>query len=52
MTIALLEKKIEDPSNVVYILEQRLDEERVRCKSLKENLNALNHFIVKSRKEN
>ena len=35
MTIALLEKKIEDLSDVVYTLEQRLDEERVRRKSLK-----------------
>ena len=52
MTIALLEKKIEDLSDVVYTLEQRLDEERVHRKSLKENLNALNHFVVKSRKEN
>ena len=51
MTIALLEKKIEDLSDVVYTLEQRLDEERVRRKSLKEDLNALNHFVVKS-KEN
>ena len=30
MTIALLEKKIEDLSDVAYTLEQRLDEERVR----------------------
>jgi hypothetical protein len=52
MTIALLEKKLEDLSDVVYTLEQRLDEERVRRKSLKEDLNALNHFVVKSRKEN
>ena len=52
MTIALLEKKIEDLSNVVYTLEQRLDEEHVCRKSLKEDLNALNYFIVKYRKEN
>ena len=45
-------KKIEDLSNVVYTLEQRLDEECVRRKSLKEDLNALNNFVVKSRKEN
>jgi hypothetical protein len=50
MTIALLEK-IEDLSDVVYTLEQRLDKEHVRRKSLKEDLNALNHFVVKSRKE-
>ena len=35
MTIALLEGKIEDLSDVIYTLEQRLDEERVRRKSLK-----------------
>ena len=52
MTIALLEKKIEDLSDVVYTLEQRLDEEHVHRKSLKEDLNALNHFVVQSRKEN
>jgi hypothetical protein len=52
MTIALLEKKLEDHSDVVYTLEQRLDEERVHHKSLKEDLNALNHFVVKSRKAN
>jgi uncharacterized coiled-coil protein SlyX len=51
MTIALQEKKLEDLSDVVYTLEQRLDEERVCRKSLKEDLNALNHFVVKSRKE-
>jgi len=52
MTIALLEKKIQDLSDVVYTLEQRLDKERVHRKSLKEDLNALNHFIIKSRKDN
>ena len=52
MTIALLEKKIQDLPDVVYTLEQRLDEEHVCRKSLKEDLNALNHFVVKSRKEN
>ena len=52
MTIALLEKKIEDLFDVVYTLEQRLVEERVRRKSIKEDPNALNHFVVKSRKEN
>ena len=34
MTIALLEKKIEDLSNVIYTLEQRMDEEHVYRKSL------------------
>jgi hypothetical protein len=52
MTNALLEKKLEDLFDVVYTLEQRLDEECVHRKSLKEDLNALNHFVVKSRKEN
>jgi hypothetical protein len=52
MTIALLEKKLEDLSDVVYTLEQRLDKERVRRKGLKEDLNVLNHFVVKFRKAN
>ena len=47
MTIALLEKKIEDLSDVVYTLEQRIDEEHVYRKSLQQDLNALNHFIAK-----
>ena len=34
MTIALLEKKIEDLSGVVYTLEQRIDEEYIYHKSL------------------
>ena len=50
MTIALLEKKIEDLSNVVYTLEQRIDEEHVYRKSLQQDLNALNHFVAKMRK--
>jgi hypothetical protein len=50
MTIALLEKKIEDLSNVVYTLEQRINEEHVYRKSLQQDLNALNHFIAKMRK--
>jgi hypothetical protein len=50
MTIALLEKKIEDLSNVVYTLEQRIDEEHVYHKSLQHDLNALNHFVAKMRK--
>ena len=50
MTIALLEKKIEDLSNVIYTLEQRIDEEHVYRKSLQHDLNALNHFVAKIKK--
>jgi hypothetical protein len=50
MTIALLEKKIEDLSNVIYILEQRIDKEHVYCKSLQHDHNALNYFVAKMRK--
>ena len=50
MTIALLEKKIEDLSNAIYALEQRIDEEHVYHKSLQHDLNALNHFVAKMRK--
>ena len=51
MTIALLEKKIEDLSDVVYTLEQRINKEHVYLKSLQQDLNALNHFIAKTRKK-
>ena len=47
MTMALLEKKIEDLSDVIYTLEQRIDEEHIYRNSLQRNLNALNHFVVK-----
>ena len=50
MAIALLEKKIEDLSDVIYTLEQRIDEEHVYRKSLQHDLNALNHFVAKMRK--
>jgi len=50
MTIALLEKKIEDLSNVIYTLEQRINEEHVYRKSLQHDLSALNHFVVKMKK--
>jgi hypothetical protein len=46
MTIALLEKKIEDLSDVIYTLEQRIDEEHIYRKSLQHDLNALNHFVA------
>ena len=50
MTIAFLEKKIEDLSDVIYTLEQRIDEEHVYRKSLQQDLNALNQFVAKMRK--
>ena len=50
MTIALLEEKIEDLFDVIYTLEQRIDEEHVYCKSLQHDLNALNHFVAKMKK--
>ena len=50
MTIALLEKKIEDQCVVIYTLEHRINEEHVYRKSLQHDLNALNHFVAKMRK--
>ena len=50
MTIALLEKKIEDLSDVIYTLEQRINEEHVYGKSLQHDLNVLNHFVAKMKK--
>ena len=50
MTMALIEKKIEDLSDVIYTLEQRIDEEHVYRKSLQCDLNALNHFVAKMKK--
>ena len=50
MTTALLEKKIEDLSDVIYTLEKRIDEEHVYRKSLQHDLNALNHFVAKMKK--
>ena len=50
MTMDLLEKKIENLSDVIYTLEQRIDEEHVYLKSLQCDLNALNHFVVKMKK--
>ena len=49
-TIALLEKKIEDLSDVIYTLEQRINEEHVYRKSLQHDLNTLNHFVAKMKK--
>ena len=50
MTIVLLEKKIEDLSNVIYTLEQRIDKEHVYRKNLQHDLNVLNHFVAKMKK--
>ena len=50
MTMALLEKKIEDLFDVIYTLEQRIDEEHIYRKSLQRDLNALNHFVAKIKK--
>ena len=50
MTIALLEKKIEDLSNVIYTLEQRIDEEHVYRNSLQCDLNTFNYFVAKMKK--
>ena len=50
MTIALLEKKIEDLSDVIYTLKQRIDKEHVYRKSLQHDLNTLNHFVAKMKK--
>ena len=50
ITIALLEKKIEDLSDVIYTLEQMIDEEHIYRKSLQHDLNALNHFVAKIKK--
>ena len=50
MIIALLEKKIEDLFDVIYTLEQRINEKHVYRKSLQHDLNALNHFVAKMKK--
>ena len=50
MTIALLENQIEDLTDVIYTLEQRIDEEHVYRKSLQHDLNTLNHFVAKMKK--
>ena len=50
MTIILLQKKIEDLTNFVHILEQRIDEEHVHCKSLQHDVNILNRYVTRPRK--
>jgi hypothetical protein len=50
MTMALLQKKIEDLTNLVHTLEQRIDEEHVHRKSLQHDVNVLNHYVTRPRK--
>ena len=42
MTMALLQKKIEDLTDFVHTLEQRIDKEHVHRKSLQHDVNVLN----------
>ena len=51
MTIALLQKKIEDLTDYVHTLEQRIDEEHVHRKILEHDVNVLNHYVTKSKKQ-
>ena len=48
--MALLQKKIEDLTVVLYTLEQRIDEEYVHRKSLQHDVNVLNHYVTRPRK--
>ena len=50
MTMALLQKKIEDLTDFVHTLEQRIDEEHVHHKSLQHDVNILNCCVTKPRK--
>ena len=50
MTIALLQKKIEDLIDYVHTLEQRINEEHVHRKSLEDDVNILNRYVTKSKK--
>jgi len=47
MAIAMLEKRIDDLCDVIYTLEQRIDEEHIYRKSLHQDIEALNHFVIK-----
>ena len=49
MTIALLQKKIEDLTDYVHTLERRIDEEHVHRKSLEHDVNVLNRYVTKSK---
>ena len=50
MTMALLQKKIEDLTDFVHTLEQMIDEEHVHRKSLQHDVNVLNCYATKPRK--
>ena len=50
MTMALLQKKIEDLTNLVHTLEQRIDEEHVHRKSLQYDVNVLNRYVTRPSK--
>ena len=50
MTIALLQKKIEDLTDLVHTLEQRIDEEHVHRKTLQHDVNILNRYVTRPRK--
>ena len=50
MTIALLQKTIENLTDYVHTLEQRIDEEHIHRKSLEHDVNILNHYVTKPRK--
>jgi len=50
MTMALLQKKIEDLTYLVHTLEQRIDEEHVHRKSLQHDANVLNPYVTRPRK--
>jgi len=50
MTIILLQKKIEDLTDLVHTLEQRIDEEHVHRKTLQHDVNILNRYVTKPRK--
>jgi len=50
MTIALMQKKIEDLIDYVHTLEHWIDEEHVHHKSLEHDVNVLNRYVTKSKK--
>jgi len=50
MTIAMLERRIDDLCDIIYTLEQRLHEEHVHRKSLARDIEALNHYVVKMKR--
>ena len=50
ITMALLQKKIEDLTDLVHTLEQMIDEEHVHRKSLQHDVNVLNRYVTRHRK--